>query len=56
MNNLISCFISCLKPKGMTPFAKIFTYLSSIPKYKKILIDNNYPERIVEIISTLKPK
>lgn len=47
---LIPCLLSCLKKKGMSPFGKIFAFLSSIPKYQKALLSQNYPQIVQSLL------
>ena len=34
IKDLIECLVYCLKSKGMSPFGRIFTYMSSVSWYR----------------------
>lgn len=44
----------CLNKKGMTPFAKIFIYLSKFSEVREKLIKYEFPDRILNILLNKK--
>lgn len=50
VEGLLPCFLLFLKKKGMSPFAKIFTQLSSYPSVKEKMDLYEYPTKILNIL------
>ena len=48
--SFISHAIMSLRKKGMTPFAKIFTQMAKKNENRNILIECQYPERVVSLL------
>lgn len=51
----IMMFMSFLENKGMTPFARVFTHLSSKEENRKIMQELLYAERVLDIMRNEVP-